>query len=326
MISSRHNERGATSAIFALFLTALLGIAALVVDIGISWQERRHVITATDAAALAAVQDFAEGIDGCITTAPNFIADNNPDATMTACDHTPIGSGPGWVTVEAEVDVDFIFAGILGFTETTVWSSTTAGYSSATLVDGGLRPFGLCRDFLDELDPPFAPGTGEIYRIYYGREAQATNCNGGDPIPGNWAVLDFDGGANSQNDVKDWTENGYDGPVAIGDWIEGTPGSFSPPLNNQLEHLMNNVDFFTLPIFIQYNGGNGGNAEFLMDEFIVVRLDDFKTNGSQDSRYIDIEFLNEVVPGEGGGGNNGLGAFVIGVSAVDGVSPSEQCS
>ncbi len=326
MIWTHQDERGAASAIFTLFLTALLGIAALVVDVGISWQERRQVITATDAAALAAVQDFAHGTDGCASTAPQFVADNNPAATMTLCAHTPIGSGPGWVTVEAEVDVDFIFAGILGFTETTVTSSTTAGYSSATLVDGGLRPFGLCRDFLDELDPPFAPGTGEIYRIYYGREAQASNCNAGDPIPGNWAVLDFDGGSNSQNDVKDWTENGYDGPVAIGDWIEGTPGSFSPALNSELNHLLNNVDFFTLPIFTEYNDLNGANGEFLMDEFIVVRLDDFKTNGSQNSRYIDIEFLNEVVQGEGGGGDNGLGAFVIGVCAVDGLNPSNECS
>lgn len=321
------SERGVASAIMVLFLSAALGLAALVVDVGNSWQERRHVVTATDSAALAAVQDYVRGEAGCALSAPGSIAANNPDASMTSCTHVPPTAGtPGRVTVEAEATVDFIFANVLGIADTTVSSSTSASYDVAGTIDGGLRPFGLCVDYIDELTPTMVPGNGEIYRIYYGRTAQITNCNGGDPISGNWGVLDFDGGSNSQNDIKDWTMDGYDGSVSIGDWIEGTPGSFSNSLRDQLQHLVDNVDHFTLPIFSEYNDLNGANAEFLIDNFAVVKLHDFKTTGSQDSRYIDLEFLEEVVQGGGGGPGPGLGAYVIGICAVDGVNAAAACA
>lgn len=320
-------DRGAASAIFALFISAALGLAALVVDVGNSWQERRHTVTATDAAVLAAVQDYVRGEPGCTASAPGSISANNPDAAMTDCTHVPpSGGSPGRVTVEAEATVDFIFANILGLASSTVSSSTSANYDVAGTVDGGLRPFGLCVDYLSELSPAMTPGNGVTYRIYYGRTAQVTNCNGGDPISGNWGILDFDGGSNSQNDIKDWTMHGYDGSVSIGDWIEGTPGSFSNSLNSELNHLINNVDHFTLPIFSEYNDLPGGNAEFLIDNFAVVKLHGFKTTGSQDGRYIDLEFLDEVVQGTGGGPGPGLGAYVIGICAVDGVNPATACS
>ncbi len=321
------SERGAAAAVVVLFLSAALGLAALVVDIGNAWQERRQVITATDAAALAAVQDYVVGDPGCALSAESSVTANNAAATMTSCVHTPpSGGNPGRVTVEAEVDVQFFFAPILGIADKTVASSTTANYDLASTVDGGLRPFGLCDDYLSELSPAMTSGNGQTYRIYYGRTAQVTNCNSGDPISGNWGVLDFDGGSNSQNDIKDWTMDGYDGSVSIGEWIEGTPGSFSNSLSTELDHLINNVDHFTLPIFSDYNDLNGANAEFLIADFAVVKLHGYKTTGSQDGRYIDLEFLDEVVQGTGGGTGAGLGAYVIGICAVDGVDAATACN
>lgn len=330
MIGRRSTERGAAGTITALLLTASIALSAVVVDVGSAWQERRHLVVSTDAAALAAAHDFAEGVDGCASTAPAYVASNNGEATMTSCDHTPpAGDDAGWVTVEADATVTFNFARVVGITDTTVTSSTSVSYDSATAVSGGLRPFGLCVDFLSELTPAMTPGNGEIYRIYYGRTAQVTNCNGGDPIAGNWGILDFDGGSNSQNDIKDWTENGYEGPpdVSIGDWIQGTPGSYSTSLSSELAHLRDNVDEFVLPIFSEYNDLGGGNAEFLIDNFVVVKLHDFQTTGDQDDRYVDLEFLRGVVEGSGGGGDpTDLGAYVIGICAVDGVDAAAACA
>ncbi|MGI9613345.1 MAG: pilus assembly protein TadG-related protein, partial [Acidimicrobiales bacterium] len=51
------DERGTTLALVALSLVWILGLAALVVDIGGGWVSRQRLIPATDAAALAAVQD-----------------------------------------------------------------------------------------------------------------------------------------------------------------------------------------------------------------------------------------------------------------------------
>ena len=67
--AKRSDERGATTALFVMFITAFLGCAAFTVDLGHSWQERRNFITATDAAALASAQEYAEGGNGCASVA-----------------------------------------------------------------------------------------------------------------------------------------------------------------------------------------------------------------------------------------------------------------
>ena len=243
---------------------------------------------------------------------------------MSSCANTaPAGGTPGRVTVEAQATVTYLFAGALGFSNTTVSSSTTASYQSAGSVNGGLRPFGLCADVLSTLTPTIVPGNGEVYRIYYGKDAQPNSC-GGNNVPGNWGLLDFDGGANSQNDIKDWVLNGYDGEVSIGDIIEGDTGAFSNSLKTELNYLMT-VDHFALPVF-DIATGNGANSQFRILKFAAVRLDGYKATGPEEDRYFDILFLNEVVQGGGGGPTDDLGAFIIGICAVDGVNPVTACS
>lgn len=323
--SAPTNDRGAATAIFVFFLSAALGLSALVIDVGNGWQERRHLTISTDAAALAAAQDYVKNINGCAVSAGSVVASNNSDATMSSCvNTTPAGSTPGRVTVEAEATVEYLFAGALGFSQTTVTSSTTVSYQSAGMVSGGLRPFGLCAGVLSTLTPTVVPGNNEVYRIYYGKDAQPDTCGDANDIPGNWGILDFDGGANSQDDIKDWTRNGYDGEVSIGDIIQGDPGAFSNALKTELNYLKT-VDHFALPVF-DIATGNGANADFRIERFAAVRLHDFKANGPEKDRYFEIEFLNEVVQGGGGGPTDGLGAFVIGICAVDGVDPATACS
>jgi Putative Flp pilus-assembly TadE/G-like len=54
-------ERGTVAVTVALALTVLLGIAALVVDVGLSWAARAKAQTAADAAALAGAGRLAAG-------------------------------------------------------------------------------------------------------------------------------------------------------------------------------------------------------------------------------------------------------------------------
>ena len=318
------SDRGAAAAIVVLFLTAALGLSALVIDVGNAWQERRHLTISTDAAALAAAQDYVRDINGCTVSAGVVVVSNNSEATMSSCANTaPAGSTPGRVTVEAQATVEYLFASALGFSDTTVSSSTTASYQSAGSVYGGLRPFGLCADALNSLMPAVVPGNGVVHRIYYGKDDQPDSCGGSD-VPGNWGLMDFDGGANSQSDTKDWVLNGYDGEVFIGDIIEGDTGAFSPALATELNYLMT-VDHFAVPIFDTATD-NGANAEFRILSFAAVRLHDYMATGPEDDRWFEFEFLNEVVQGGGGGPTDHFGAFVISICAVDGVNPATACS
>ncbi len=321
----RSRERGAVGMVTTLMLTAAIALSAVVIDVGTAWQERRHLVVSTDAAALAAAQDYLKDVDGCSATAPTYITSNNDEATMSSCAHTPrAGDDAGWVTVEAEATVDFNFARIVGVNDTTVASSTSVSYDNASAISGGLRPFGLCLDVLDDLDPPLVAGNGERYEIVYGKDDQPDSC-GGEDVPGNWGVLDFDGGANKQKDIKDWVEKGYKGPpdVAIGDVIEGDTGAFSNSLRTELDVLMT-VPHFALPIF-DVATGNGANSEFTIANFAAVRLVGYKATGPEADRYLELEFVDEIVEGTGGGPPTDYGAFVIGICAVDGIDPAAAC-
>ena len=54
------NEKGQVVIIAALLIVSLLGMTALVVDVGSIYEERRQTQTVADAAALAGAQDLPE--------------------------------------------------------------------------------------------------------------------------------------------------------------------------------------------------------------------------------------------------------------------------
>lgn len=317
----RHErERGVTIAIVSVGLVALLGAAAFTIDLGNVWQNRRNLINSTDAAALAAAKDYAEQTgDGCTNgTASSYVADNHDSATMTACTAVIHDGTSGFVTVEAESYADYFFGPALGLNGTDIFSSTSAKWEQPSTATG-LRPMGLCGDFLDTLTPTIVPGNGVVYRIPYGKDDQPDACGPEETVPGNWGMIDFDGGANSNNDIKDWVLNGYQGPVPLNQWYEGDTGSFSPSIASELTAIMA-LDYFGLPIFSTAID-NGGNAQFYLVNFAAVKLIDFQITGPQDDRYMDLMFVNGVIQGDGGGPPTpDLGARIISICATDATS------
>lgn len=121
-------DRGAIAVTLALTMTLLLGVGALVVDVGAVYAERRILQNATDAAALALTTECASEISGCgsdpLAFAQQWIDDNanGRDITVTVCgggaavvdlpdcDEPPPGdaaNGTGWVRVIASSRVNF---------------------------------------------------------------------------------------------------------------------------------------------------------------------------------------------------------------------------
>jgi hypothetical protein len=201
------------------------------------------------------------------------------------------------VTVDASNTVDYTFARIFGVTSKTVHSITTAKWGLPSGASN-LRPFGLCIDanplLTQWLNYPTGPtGDSGVIRITYGK-SQPTAC--GSNVPGNWGIQDFDGGANSNNDIKAWTHDGYPGTVAIGANIPGDTGAFSNSLDSELTYLQNTGQPFVLPVF-DTAIGNGSTADFHIVAFVYVKLDGFMTTGIQANRYLDLVFTKGVISG-----------------------------
>lgn len=123
------DERGAVSVVVALLLVALIGMGALVIDVGAAYAERRELQNGADAAALGIAEDCARGVIACTVASltnlddradlyadPNA-SDDSADAAVDPTDFDPTGR----VTVRtstrdgdtAGTTVQFVFAPIL---------------------------------------------------------------------------------------------------------------------------------------------------------------------------------------------------------------------
>jgi Flp pilus assembly protein TadG len=89
-------DKGAVLIWVALTMAVLLGIGALVIDIGRLYVERRELQNGADAAALAVAQDCSAGNCGDAAGTAKVYADLNANDAASAIEpDTPCGDGPG---------------------------------------------------------------------------------------------------------------------------------------------------------------------------------------------------------------------------------------
>ena len=317
------SERGAVAVIVAICAVVLFGMAAYAIDAGDAWRTRRNLITATDAAALAAAEKYAVGSDGCSTEPSIFVPANILEATVTRCAFTDLGDGAGYVTVDAEKTVDFKFAGVIGINSHDVASSTTAGFGLPQSLLG-LRPLALCNQsdaFLTWVADGM-PLNSSPYTIPYTKESPG-DC--GPNAPGNWGVLDLDGGSNSNRDTRDWLLNGYFGDfIDSDDVIPGDTGAFSNSLSTELNFLRTNHVVIDLPVY-QAVSGNGSNARFTLYGFVGVTIIDFRTTGPEAGRYITVSFTQGVAQGRCCSHGPDFGLRTVFICAVTATFDSDNC-
>ncbi len=225
----RHDdEDGAAAVILAICLFAMLGVAALAVDAGQLWWNRRSLVTDTDAAALAAAGYAREQIvatgacdeAGAGTVASAIVAANSTTtvfdpANPAQFDVTCVaGARYGHVTVAATDRTRFAFAGIFGGGGTSdVFARSHAEFGPIVATDH-LRPLPLCIE--EAVSPPRtaysawkagvttgavvvgAGNPGTTYRIPVNQATFETVCNPeGWTTSGDFLWIDFDGGGNA---------------------------------------------------------------------------------------------------------------------------------
>ena len=77
------SERGQAFALMIIALIALLGTAALVMDVGFAWYAKRQVQASADAAALAGAQQLPD-VSSATTIAQDYATKNTPTNLTTS--------------------------------------------------------------------------------------------------------------------------------------------------------------------------------------------------------------------------------------------------
>jgi len=143
------DESGVTMVIVALCLIALIGMLVLVVDVGGLLWNRRAMVNASDAAALAAAKScvlpngtgpgtetYPNGLLGAEHAADDYASQNASGADISGTNIINISSGcdsqpSGYVTVEYGANQQLFFAGIFGKGQGHVTTQATAIWGPA---------------------------------------------------------------------------------------------------------------------------------------------------------------------------------------------------
>ena len=209
----------------AVCMTLLLGIAALVIDLGNARWQRRELVTAVDAAALAGGEALAAGEleDAAEQACRDAFASNHVGGEDAPnCDADLVRG-----IVEASVDrtVDYSLAQIFAGSDNDsvdLSASSTAMVGVPERVDG-LVPLAFC---IDDMDPELRSGTrheefddllvGNLpveFDFSWDGEGQIDDCHyGGDNEDGPWAFVKFD----HPPRWAQWIRDGFLGDPPVG--------------------------------------------------------------------------------------------------------------
>ncbi|OMH27714.1 hypothetical protein BKD30_03495 [Tersicoccus phoenicis] len=249
-------ERGAVAVTTALCMVVLLGIAALVIDVGGIYAERVQLQNGADAAALAVAQNCAAGACGdpnatAVAMAGKNANDNASRATAivdTATNSVTVDTGT--LTTSGQGVLTNSFARILGVPFSTVTASAKASWGSPAAAV--VFPFTTARCIYDR-----TPANQEVWIT------TTTSCTdrSGNVVPGGFGWLDESSPCATDVDIV----------TQVG----SRPGKSGPPCD--MSKILNTT--ILLPIYSTASG-QGQNAVYTVYGFAAFRITDSSWPGN----------------------------------------------
>jgi Flp pilus assembly protein TadG len=256
------SESGQSIVIIALAMTAIIAMAALVLDGGYAYLERRRVQNAADAAVLAGVRylatdksatdirgtidDYARrnGINSPGTSIKAYFvdADNQIIDAVNQVGTVPRPDDARGIVLKAGEQHDTFFAQVIGFPKMQVSALAQASYAVAGKAPR-LLPIAVVSQTLT-FGTSYTLWDSDWLDEQWDSDAGVWNQTGGKSHRG-W--VNFDGGSVDAADLKYWVCNGYDMQTPVPLWVNGSPGTKTSACQDANSCNVNQVVF--VPIF-----------------------------------------------------------------------------
>lgn len=312
-------SKGQILILFAFFLTAMVGVLALAVDLGVSFTERRAMQNSADAAALAGARIVAKSASTSGLTAISDVTTvagqnamkigtlgaiscnyvNDSDSSVGSCSGTPPTSATGVKVTVTETHPTFFIRAVPGGPKTVQVSATATAHvlkPTGSFSDG---PFIVCgsQDPNSSSTPPILKQSGgawvinsaAINKTYLIHGPQINDCD---------AKADRFKGLADQNDnagksVPDWF--GYDTGVKAGPTRTEVDGINGCKKGQDVDNCV-----IILPIAIN-NPAEQGNSKSVW----VVAYAPFFVKETGANTHTGTVLSNYIIYGKGQGGGNG---------------------
>lgn len=277
---------GTAMVLIAGGMTLLMASAVWVVDLAAGLAARTADQAATDAAALAGVQELippytaAKG-DAAKAKAVEFAALNGLTITtddVAIWDHPAGGKA---ITVYGTEAVDTFFAKVFAIQSMAVAVNSSAANGAVTTMPSGTIPFGVPAY---ESGNSFAAMTGVDPEAYThlpnppdgSTIAITLKVNSGNNNSGNFLALSLDG--RGANEYRDDIINGCDTEVSIGDYVDTQTGNMVGPTSQGIAERVNQV--VTVPLVDKAEWDeNKGRSQIHVIGFASVKIQAVANNG-----------------------------------------------
>lgn len=279
--------RGSVSIMVAVMLVPITIFVAVVVDAGRVWVARTALQNGVESAAVASALAWMKGGPSCAGPSLSYVSIDGSNPSSVNCSVSGTNRR-GTVEVSAAETVGLRLAQLVGRDTAHINSRIKVRIAPASSAVG-LWPLALCSEYpavKSWLDSGMT-STAE-WTIYF--QNNAAGCGG--VIPGNWGVLDFNGGSNSNGETRDWVANGYMGSIHVGDIVPGSPGVPSTSLG--LRSRIGSSVVFAL-FDLAANAGNG--ATYRITGFAKATLLGVYMRGSPSTARLIIRFEQGTVTG-----------------------------
>lgn len=262
------DERGQSLIMAVVFMTALLGMAGLVLDVGSWFRTQRAAQSAADASALAGAQSLPQDPTTAASVA-STTGDSNGGGLPNDAQHITFSPSGDTIRVTVDRPTSSFFSQVLGATAPTVHASAAA----RSFIPGAAKyvaPIGVY------IDHPMLEGSANCpcYGPSYPTEITLGKVSdGSDQIPGAFVLIDLDkasNGTTGASSVASWITNGFGDYLPLTDYYSDTGAKFT---NNSIQDaLASRLDTDLLfPVYDSVSGGGSG-AQYDVVAWAVFHL------------------------------------------------------
>jgi Flp pilus assembly protein TadG len=312
-MNSRNNERGQAIVLTVLALTVLVGMCAVVLDVGAWFRTDRRLQQTADAAALAGAQDLPDNPTLAKTTALNYADKNGGDVAGADIVVTSTFQPNDTIAVTAKKSEVGIFSKIFGVTATNISAGAKArvgppaqalhvapmtvycGHPKIHDCDGSSTPdFGPGNPTWMEFDKMGAPGAFGMLDLSDG-VVEGGGQGGGTP---------------GTSEQAEWILRGHSQYLGLGKYQSNPGAKFSSSqIQEALSLRVGTVLLF--PVFRTLEG-EGSSAQYDIIGWIGFHLLDYKIQGHSALLYgYFTEFIAQGVQAGGGGGSGSPSSFGV---------------
>jgi Flp pilus assembly protein TadG len=305
LLTRIRGESGQAFLLLALMLAGLLGMAALVIDVGSWYQADRKLQTAADAGALAGAQHLPTEPDTAKAVAIDYAHRNYAGASVP----TPTLPSAGEIDVSATANTPGFFAPFISsvFSSVQVKAHARAAVS-VPLTMKNVAPIAVKNTAACVVTNPGC--YGQTVTVSFNESQVSTSTIGlinvecySDSATG------CDAGQTGGSELKDEVENGWPQPLPANEWYGVKTGETVGPVRQGLQDAANRGQVLFFPVFDQI--GNGGRSFHIIGWAAFV-IDPTGVTWTSQTRQLTGHFVTFIATDLAGGGTiNGASDFGV---------------